>query len=169
VAIISHALWLRRFGGRPDIVGSTTRINGQPYQIIGVMPARFIFPVRDIGVWTPIAFNEVDQERSSHSFYAVARLRPGVTIAAAKAELTRWRAISRSGARNRTAATPRPRRCTIGVAQFRPTHALLGAVALCWRLPASMSPTCCSRSIVTPTSSPSARPSARRASGSPAS
>jgi predicted permease len=132
VAIISHALWLRRFGGRPDIVGSTTRINGQPYQIIGVMPARFIFPVRDIGVWTPIAFNEVDQERSSHSFYAVARLRPGVTIAAAKAELD---ALARDLAKRYPesnggdTATVTPMH-DFGVAQFRPTlYALLGAVA----------------------------------------
>jgi putative ABC transport system permease protein len=87
VALISHALWQRRFGGRTDIVGSTTRINGRPYQVVGVMPASFAFPARDAAVWTPIAFNAEDRGRNSHSFNAIARLRSGVTIAAANAEL----------------------------------------------------------------------------------
>ena len=133
VAIISHALWQRRFGGRPDIVGSATRINGQPYQIVGVMPARFIFPVRDVGVWTPIAFNETDQERGSHSFHAVARLRPGATLAAVNAELDTFaRGLAKqypeSNGGDTAAVTPMR---DFGVAQLRPTlYALLGAVAL---------------------------------------
>ena len=133
VAVVSHALWQRRFGGRPDIVGAETRINGQPYQIVGVMPARFIFPVSDVGVWTPVAFNEEDQGRGSHSFYAVARIRSGVTLAAANAELdafARGLAQRYPDSNRGDTAVLTPMR-DFGVAQLRPTlYALLGAVAL---------------------------------------
>jgi predicted permease len=132
VAIISHALWQRRFGGRADIIGSTARINGVPYQIVGVMPASFIFPAREAGVWTPIAFNEEDQGRGSHSFNAMARLRPGVTVAAANAEiaaLAREMAKQYPDSNGGNTAVVTPMR-DLGVAQLRPTlFALMGAVA----------------------------------------
>ena len=57
VAIISHGLWQRRFGGRADIIGRTARINARPFEIIGVMPETFRFPNNTMGVWTPMAFN----------------------------------------------------------------------------------------------------------------
>jgi putative ABC transport system permease protein len=132
VAIISHALWQRRFGGRRDIVGATARINGLAYQIVGVMPPSFIFPAREAGVWTPIAFNEEDQGRNSHSFNAMGRLRPGVTLAAANAEIdTLARALAKqypeSNGGNTAVLTPMR---DLGVAQLRPTlFALMGAVA----------------------------------------
>jgi putative ABC transport system permease protein len=133
VAVISHALWQRRFGGRPDIAGSTARINGVPYQIVGVMPASFIFPVREASVWTPIAFNEEDQGRNSHSFNAMARLRPGVALAAANAEidaLARVLAKQYPDSNGGNTAVLTPMR-DLGVAQLRPTlFALMGAVAL---------------------------------------
>ena len=87
VAVISDGLWRRRFGARPDIIGQTARINAKPFEIIGVMPAAFRFPSRDNGVWVPIAFNAQDLRRSWHSFQSAARLRDGVTLAAAGAEL----------------------------------------------------------------------------------
>ena len=133
VAVLSFGLWQRRYGGRPDIVGSVARINGRPFEIIGVMPSTFRFVNRETAVWTPIAFNEEDSGRGSHSFQAAARLRPGVSPAAAKAELD---ALGRSLAkqypddnRNETATlTPMS---DLGVVQLRPTLiALTGAVAL---------------------------------------
>ncbi len=83
VAIISDGLWRRRFGGRAAVVGQTARINGKPFQIIGVMPATFRFPSSTTGVWVPIAFNDTDRERSSHSFHAAARLREGASLTSA--------------------------------------------------------------------------------------
>jgi putative ABC transport system permease protein len=133
IAVISHPLWQRRFGGRADIVGSTARINGRPHQIVGVMPARFIFPLRDAAVWTPIAFNEEDQGRNSHSFQAFVRLRPGVTPAAAGAELaavanTLRKQYPESNGGNTAVLTPMR---DLGVVQLRPTLvALSGAVAI---------------------------------------
>jgi putative ABC transport system permease protein len=133
VAIISHALWQRRYGGRSDIVGHVARINGRPHEIVGVMPPGFNFPVRETGVWTPIAFNEEDQGRNSHSFFAGARLRPGVTLAAARAEIdTLARGLAKqypeSNGGNTATVTPM---ADFGVVQLRPTLAALGgAVAL---------------------------------------
>jgi len=133
VAVISHALWQRRFGGRADIVGSTARINGLPYQIVGVMPASFAFPARDAAVWTPIAFNAEDQGRNSHSFNAIARLRPGVTLDAANAELAAVAATlaaqyPESNGGNTAVVTPLR---DFGVIQLKTTlEALSAAVAI---------------------------------------
>jgi putative ABC transport system permease protein len=132
VAVISDALWQRRFGGRPDIIGRTARINGRPFEVIGVMPERFKFVNHQIGVWTPIAFNEEDAGRNSHSFFAAGRLRDGVTPAAAGAELealarTMAKQYPESNGGNTAVITPMRE---YGVAQLKPTLvALSGAVA----------------------------------------
>jgi len=132
VAVISHSLWQRRFGGRPDIVGHIARINGSPYEIVGVMPPSFHFITRDVAVWTPIAFNEEDRGRNSHSFQAAVRLKSDVTQAAAGAELhTLARAMAKqypdSNGGNTAVITPMRE---FGVVQLRPTLvALSGAVA----------------------------------------
>jgi putative ABC transport system permease protein len=133
VAIISDGLWQRRFGGRGDIIGHAARINGRPFEIVGVMPPSFRFTGTDIGVWTPIAFNEEDQGRGSHSFQAAARLQDGVTITAAKAELDslgRALAVQYPDSNRGETATLTPMN-ELGVVQLRPTLiALSGAVAL---------------------------------------
>jgi putative ABC transport system permease protein len=133
VAVISHALWQRRFGGRPDIIGRTARINARPFEIIGVMPETFRFPNNTMGVWTPMAFNSDDQSRNAHSFQAAARLRPGVTLTVAKAELdTLARALAKQYPDDNEGetATLSPMN-ELGVVQLKPTLiALSGAVVL---------------------------------------
>ena len=133
VAIISDALWRRRYGGRMDIVGHTARINGRPFEVVGVMPASFRFPQSTTGVWVPIAFNDADKERDGHSFQSAARLKPGVTLAAANAELDTFaRALAKQypGENEGETAVLTPMK-DLGVAQLRPTFiALGGAVAL---------------------------------------
>ena len=133
VAIISDGVWRRRFGARAGIVGQVARINGKPFEIVGVMPATFRFPNSTTGVWMPIAFNATDQERGSHSFQSAARLREGVTLTAARAELDTFaRGLAKqypddNGGETAT-LTPMGE---LGVAQLRPTlMALGGAVAL---------------------------------------
>jgi putative ABC transport system permease protein len=132
VALISHALWQRRFGGRSDIVGQQITINDRSHQVIGVMPARFCFPTSATGVWTPIAFNDQDRNRGSHSFQVAARLRAGVTPQAARAELDAFtRALAKQYPDDIGGNTGNitPMR-DLGVAQLRPTlAALTGAVA----------------------------------------
>jgi predicted permease len=95
VAVISHGLWQRRFGGDPGVAGSRVNIEGKPYTIIGVMPAQFRFPgstpgdnyVVPIDLWIPMRTVPDLEERGSHNFWAVARLKKGVTLAEARANM----------------------------------------------------------------------------------
>jgi predicted permease len=93
VALLSHALWQRRFAGRADAVGKTIRLNGYDHAIIGVMPEGFKFP-EWAELWTPATFKPGEDiaARGNHTLSCVARLKPGVTVAEANAEMT---AISR--------------------------------------------------------------------------
>ena len=89
VAVIAHALWQRRFGGATDIVGKTVDVDGRPTTILGVMGRGFAFPFRDQELWVPIAFStEMAQNRNAHFLQVIARLRPGVTLARAKSDLS---------------------------------------------------------------------------------
>jgi putative ABC transport system permease protein len=86
-AILSHALWHRRFGGGPDAVGKTMRLNGELYEVVGVMPEDFQFPGRT-EIWTPLAMNTANwEQRGGHYLSGVGRLKPGVTMEAAQADL----------------------------------------------------------------------------------
>ncbi|PYT16365.1 MAG: hypothetical protein DMG59_10655 [Acidobacteria bacterium] len=82
LVVISHALWLRRFGGANDIVGRKISLNDTPYEVIGVMPQNFYFlPSRDIDIWMPASFPAWMQRNFTwHNAHIVARLKPGVTL-----------------------------------------------------------------------------------------
>jgi predicted permease len=87
-AILSHGLWLRTFGGDSSVIGSTVLLDGSPRVVIGVMPAEFRFPSREIALWTPMSVRELtDDDRSNDWFEVVGRLRRGVTIEQARSEL----------------------------------------------------------------------------------
>jgi len=88
VAILSYGLW-RRFGGDPSIVGQAISLSGVPHTVVGVMGPEFAFPSRDYQIWTPLTFDPQELvNRQNYSYLAVARLRPGVTLPQAAAELT---------------------------------------------------------------------------------
>ncbi|MGV8039997.1 MAG: ABC transporter permease [Thermoanaerobaculaceae bacterium] len=88
VAIISHALWQRRFGALPAAIGSTLALRGEPVSVIGVMPEGFRFFV-DADVWLPLRLNgERATARRFHNWVAVGRLEPAVTLAQAQAEMS---------------------------------------------------------------------------------
>ena len=89
VAVISHGLWQRRFGGSRDVLGRKITLNDSPYEVIGVMPRGFYFmPARDIDIWMPIAFSAQDLTKFSwHDVHCVARLNPGVTLRQAREEM----------------------------------------------------------------------------------
>ncbi len=88
VAILSHRLWQTRFGGARDIIGKDILLNDEKYSVVGVMPAGFQFLERYIGLWVPIAFTpETIANRSNHYLQVVGRLKPGVTVAQAQADL----------------------------------------------------------------------------------
>jgi predicted permease len=90
VAIISHGLWQRDFGGAPSIVGRVVRLNGGPATIVGVMPKGFAFPYRE-DVWIPLHREHPvlprDDPRDA-SALAVALIKPGASLDSANAEVS---------------------------------------------------------------------------------
>ena len=86
VAVLSHGLWIRRFGGDPGIVGRSIALDSQPTEVIGVMPAAFSFPDARSDVWTA-----AQSTRATASFLfsltGLARLRDGVTVESARVEI----------------------------------------------------------------------------------
>lgn len=87
VAILSYGLWQRRFAGRPDVVGTTARIDGRPHTIVGVMPP-VLDATFDVQVWRPVPFGtEGTSVRRFHYLRGLGRLAPGVTLARAQRQL----------------------------------------------------------------------------------
>lgn len=89
VAILSEGLWQRDFGGDPAVLGKTVLLEGKPFTIVGVMPAGIDFPQRS-EVWMPLEFmGDITSygARSAHNFQVIARLKPGITMAQADAEM----------------------------------------------------------------------------------
>jgi putative ABC transport system permease protein len=88
VAILSHGVWLRRFGGEAGIIGRGMRLNGEMYTVVGVMPQGFLYPNRRTEIWVPwqLAKEEL-AGHGSHYLHVVARLKPGVSLSQANAEL----------------------------------------------------------------------------------
>jgi putative ABC transport system permease protein len=97
VVVISHALWQRRYGGDPGIVGRTISMSGQnattsagdvKHEVVGVTPPSFVFLSRDIDYWVPMQFSPQEAAtRGNHFLNVVARLRPGVSIEAADSDM----------------------------------------------------------------------------------
>jgi predicted permease len=87
--LLSYSAWQRRYGARPDAVGQTVVLDGQTNTIIGVLPRDFHFqPAEPADFWsTERADGECEKFRGCHNGYVVARLRPGVTLAAAFANM----------------------------------------------------------------------------------
>jgi putative ABC transport system permease protein len=86
VLVISYGLWQRRFGGDPDALGKRVALDDEAYTIVGVMPPQFWFEGRDC--WFPFPFNVGELPRNSRRDYPIlAKLKPGVGVAQAKAEL----------------------------------------------------------------------------------
>ncbi len=87
VAVLSHGLWQRRFGGDPDILGRTIRLNGEPYTVVGVMPQDFRVVGETVDLWTPLVVSGTEQ-RGWHYLRAVGRLQPGQTLDGARREMS---------------------------------------------------------------------------------
>jgi putative ABC transport system permease protein len=87
VVVLSHRLWAAQFGSDPGIVGKSLTLDGEPYSVIGVMPARSAFDRSFSQLWRPLAFKPSERTRNFHWLAVVARLKPGVTIEKARSEL----------------------------------------------------------------------------------
>jgi putative ABC transport system permease protein len=91
VVILSNGLWQTRFGGDPKILNQAITLNGQAYTVIGVMPATFHFRSgeNELDIWTPMAFTEQQaQNHGGHDLAAIGKLKPGVTVEQARAEMS---------------------------------------------------------------------------------
>jgi predicted permease len=87
-AILSYRLWQTRFGGEADIVGRQVTLDRELITVIGVMPREFRFPTSDALLWTPLRFTEQNYvDRGDNWMYVVGRLRGGVTLEQARADL----------------------------------------------------------------------------------
>ncbi|HEY6413259.1 MAG TPA: ABC transporter permease [Edaphobacter sp.] len=85
VVVLSYGLWKTRFGGKPDIVGTTIQIDSQPYLVVGVVNRGFVTePAGDL--WLPYQFDLTSQDMA-HYFTVAARLKPGITVQQANAQL----------------------------------------------------------------------------------
>jgi putative ABC transport system permease protein len=85
VAVLSYGLWKRKYGGNPQIVGNSISLGGEPYTVLGILGPNFeTDPVSDI--WLPFQFDPNSQNQG-HYFIAAGRLKPGVTLAQANAQL----------------------------------------------------------------------------------
>src|SRR4029453_7601756 len=99
VVVSSARLWKRRFNSDPTIVGNQIMLNGRPHTVVGIMPEQFAFPLQLFNVqgarfggradvWKPIAFTKDElAARYSRSYGVIARLRSGVSVASAQAEI----------------------------------------------------------------------------------
>ena len=86
--VIAHGTWQRVFGGDPDVLGRTVRLDDEAYTIIGVLPPDFAFPSPRAEFWAPIRLSEDDgNDRDNNFFKVVGRLAPGVSLAAATTEM----------------------------------------------------------------------------------
>ena len=87
--ILSYGGWQKRFGGRKDVIGQTITLSGIPTTIVGVLPQEFHFALRgDAEFWQSFhAAGNCDLRRSCHNMYGVARLKDGVTIESARANM----------------------------------------------------------------------------------
>jgi predicted permease len=93
VVVLGHALWQRRFGADPRVIGTTLVLQGTAHTVIGVMPPRFQFPTRQFELWANMEFSmtvvpQQSQNRALRIFRAVGRLRPDVTQSQAQGQLS---------------------------------------------------------------------------------
>jgi predicted permease len=85
VFVMSHKMWVKHFNADPSVVGRSFTLNGAPMTAVGVMPARFTKLAADL--WRPVALSRADPQLKNQSFMFQARMKPGVTLAQAAADL----------------------------------------------------------------------------------
>lgn len=91
VALLSQRFWRTQLGGDPGALGTTLTLDGAPFTVVGIMPARFDFPAHS-DAWIPFGFtaqHKSEEARTSRFLNVLARLKPGVTLEQARADLAR--------------------------------------------------------------------------------
>jgi predicted permease len=93
LVVLGHGLWVRRYAADPTVIGRRILLNGQPFEVIGVMPRGFVLPTdfenpEPTELWTPLQLDPADTDHGSHGYYAAGRLKPGFTVQQAAEELS---------------------------------------------------------------------------------
>ncbi len=86
IAVLSYGLWQKRFGGDPKVIGSKVKVSGDNTTIVGVMPNGFEFPQQS-EMWFPFPLEASAEVRDNRYVNVIARLKPGVTVAQAQADM----------------------------------------------------------------------------------
>jgi putative ABC transport system permease protein len=91
VVLLTHGLWQRRFGSDPTAIGKTVTIDDRPFTIVGILPPEFrfirFFRGGEFELWMPLALEPSQLSRAEHSVSVYGRLKPGITLAQAAAEM----------------------------------------------------------------------------------
>ena len=88
VALLTYRLWQRRYAGANDVVNRDVLLDGEKYRVVGVLPERFQYLSDATDLWVPMAFTSQQlADHGNHNYIVVARLKPGVTVSQANAEL----------------------------------------------------------------------------------
>jgi predicted permease len=96
-AMLTHGYWQRKFGGARDVVGRSLELDGKPVEIIGVLPASFTFLNTDPAILMPLRIDRAKIFIGNFSYQSVARLKPGVTLAQANADVGRLITVATNG------------------------------------------------------------------------
>jgi putative ABC transport system permease protein len=132
VAVVSYELWQRVLGGEASIIGKNISLNGEKYTVIGVTPPGFQFLDQEVNLWVPAGFDaEQLSNRGGHYLWVFARLKPGVTVAQAQAEIhgiTQRIAHDHPDSAGRLGSNVVPLRDELAGDVRRPLIILLGAV-----------------------------------------
>jgi len=88
VVVVSYGMWQHRFGGDPKLIGRQLALDGETFTVVGIMPPNVTFPRDAVELWIPYALNPQQADRISHFLRVIARLKPGVTLEQARAEMS---------------------------------------------------------------------------------
>jgi putative ABC transport system permease protein len=132
VVLLGDSLWRTRFGADPAVLGRSVQMDGQGYMVAGVLPAGFRYPDREADFWVPAAFSPEElRDRGAHTYGVLARLKQGIGIAQAAAEMNTIAgriAAEHESNRDFAAAVVGLHEDLVGTSR-RPLWVLLGAVA----------------------------------------
>ncbi len=133
VVILAHDLWQQRFGADSAVLGRAITLDGSPYTVIGVMPVGFAMP-RHAEYWVPMQHDSIPNNRSMFFSFVIGRLKPGVSAAMARADLTAISARVTTRLKSYGPTTKPPVPVVLGLrtraagSAARPLELLLGAV-----------------------------------------
>ena len=91
LALLGHGLWMRRFGGDPDVLDRTVLVDGEARRVVGIMPSGFTLPMSDSELWVPLEIDPAEATTGSYRWLGVGRLKAGQSAETAQRDLDRLR------------------------------------------------------------------------------